>query len=231
MDTPQWQWNEIQQVGTDYTDMHEVEIYESRMGSLRDIDGENAAILRTLDLPVGAEILEIGCGTGRFSRKAAAGGYRVAAADVSRIMLDYVAMKARQENAGEIELQHAGFLTMNFAAKRFDAVVTVAALHHLPDVWKQVAFDNIFRCLKSGGQLLLRDVVFSCGRSGYADCFTKFIDDMPDALKKGATGHIAREFSTFDWIIEGMLQRSGFKIINKTREIDSFFVYHCRKPF
>jgi ubiquinone/menaquinone biosynthesis C-methylase UbiE len=229
MDRPKWQWNEMQQVGTDYADMREVEIYETRMSTLRDIDNENENILRTLALPTGSEILEIGCGTGRFSRKAAASGYRVAAADVSQIMIDYVAMKAIQENAGEIELRHAGFLMMDFPENHFNAVVTVAALHHLPDVWKQIAFDNIFRCLKPGGQLLLRDVIFSFGESNYMDYFNKFIRDMPDALKQGATGHVAREYSTFDWIIEGLLQRAGFEIINKTQEMDSFFIYHCRK--
>lgn len=229
METPAWQWNEMQQVGTDYADVQEVENYDKRMGTLRDVDGENNRILATLNLPAGAKVLEIGCGTGRFARMAAARGYKVTAVDVSKIMLDYVAMKARQENLGDMELQHAGFLTMRFPKNTFDCVVSGLALHHLPDAWKQVALDNIARCLKPGGQFLLRDIIFSFGGLTYADYFNRFINAMPDSLKQGATGHIAREFSTFDWIIEGLLARAGFEVISKTPEAEAFFVYHARK--
>ena len=66
-----WQWNEMQQVGTDYADVAQVEIYDARMGAFRDVDGENREMLDRLGLAPGAAVLEIGCGTGRFSRAAA----------------------------------------------------------------------------------------------------------------------------------------------------------------
>ena len=33
---PGWQWDEIRQVGTDYTDMAEIARYDRRMGEFRD---------------------------------------------------------------------------------------------------------------------------------------------------------------------------------------------------
>jgi len=56
---PDWQWDEMQQVGTDYTDLKEVEAYNKRMADFRNVDAENREILTTLDLPAGASVLEI----------------------------------------------------------------------------------------------------------------------------------------------------------------------------
>lgn len=67
---PEWQWNEMQQVGTDYTDLAEVERYDQRMGSFRDVEKENRTMLEMLNLPTGSSVLEVGCGTGRFARAA-----------------------------------------------------------------------------------------------------------------------------------------------------------------
>ena len=116
MQQPQWYWNEMQQVGTDYASVVEVEAYDRRMATIRDVDSENRAILDRLGLQPGASILEIGCGTGRFARMAASQGYAVAAADVSRAMLDYVVVKVKEEGLPSIALQQAGFLTMEVAS-------------------------------------------------------------------------------------------------------------------
>jgi len=45
-----------------------------------------------------------------------------------------------------------------------------------------------------------------------------FIDDQANAggdfLREDAEGHFRDEFSTFDWVIEGMLVRAGFTILD-----------------
>ena len=76
-----WLWDEMRQVGTDYADLAEVEAYDARMGAFRDIDGENRETLDLLAVAPGAAVLEIGCGTGRFARAAAAAGMVVTAVD------------------------------------------------------------------------------------------------------------------------------------------------------
>ncbi len=224
-----WQWDEMQQVGTDYTDLKEIAAYDERMAAFRDVDAENRGLLRTLALPAGAAVLEIGCGTGRFARAAAAAGLAVTAIDVSARMLEYVVQKAKAESLPEIATQHAGFLTMDLPACRFDAVVSGAALHHLPDAWKLVALRNVARVLKPAGQLILYDVVFSLAEGEAPEgCFERFVAAHP-VMRTETARHIAREFSTYDWILEGLVSRAGFEILSIHRPSESFALFHCRK--
>ncbi len=229
MEGREWQIDEFRQVGTDFTDIYEVERYDERMGSFRDLDGENRGMLEMLKLPAGASVLDIGCGTGRFVRYAAAAGLCPSCADISPVMLEYVRKKVAEEGLNEIITQNAGFISMDFPAESFDAVVSGAALHHLPDLWKLSALMNIARVLKPGGQFILRDVIFTC-ESGIRpeDTFKRFAESFPN-MSKEAARHVASEFSTFDWIIEGLLERAGFKIISANTLSESFMVYHCQK--
>lgn len=229
MAQPDWQWNEMQQVGTDYTDLAEVEKYDARMGTFRDVDAENRANLAMLGLAPGAAVLEIGCGTGRFARAAAAAGMQVTAVDVSAIMLEYVKHKAAAEGLPPIATRHAGFLTMDLPAGSFDGALSGAALHHLPDQWKFVALRNVARALKQGGRFVLRDVVFRVADGAAPESvFETFAGAIPN-MRVEAARHAAREFSTYDWIMEGLLERAGFEIVEQNSPNGWFFVYLCRK--
>ena len=229
MDRPDWQWDEMQQVGVDYTDIAEVEAYDGRMAKLRDVDAENAEMFEMLNLPSGAKILEIGCGTGRFARAAAKAGYEVTAVDVSQVMLEYVESKIEQEG-GVIKTEHAGFLTMDFEEGSFDAVVSGLALHHLPDVWKYAALLNIASVLKPKGGFILRDVVFACKENERPEvCMDNFVEVVPGDMRRASAKHAATEFSTYDWIMEGLLERAGLQIISATNPSGFLAVYHCKR--
>jgi putative AdoMet-dependent methyltransferase len=147
---------------------------------------------------------------------------------VSPAMLQYAEARAKAEGLTGIEFCHAGFLTFATSPVVFDAAVSVAVLHHLPDLWKAAAFDNIRRALKPGGLFLLCDVVFSSKVRPLLAQFDAFIDAMPESMRAGAVGHIAKEYSTLDWIMEGLLTRAGFAI---ERIIDTqapLIQYLCR---
>jgi putative AdoMet-dependent methyltransferase len=225
---PVWQWNEIQQVGTDYADAAEVERYERRMGEIRNLAAEDAAILKILDLPPNSRILEIGTGPGHFARAAARAGHRVTALDVSPVMLEYARSKAEAEGLSGIEFIHGGFLTYSAPPATFDAAVSVMALHHLPDVWKAVALQNVHRALKPETRFLVCDFVFSWTGSGHAACFEKFIGDCPPGMRQEAAVHAAKEFSTLDWIMEGLLRRAGFEILRTVPDRAALVQYVCR---
>ncbi len=224
-----WQWNEVQQLGTDYTDVTEVERYERRMGEFRDLAGEDTMILGELALQPGSHVLEIGTGTGHFARVAAAAGHRVTAVDVSPVMLQYAAARAEADGLTGIEYVHAGFLTFPHEAATFDAAVSVAALHHLPDLWKAVALQNLHRALKPGGRLVLRDVVFAWSGDDHAAAFDRFVADCPAGMAKEAARHIAQELSTVDWIMAGLLERAGFRILRSVSNPAALVHYLCER--
>ena len=229
MKTPDWRWDEMRQVGTDYTDLAQVEAYDARMGVVRNVDAENREILELLALPRGASLLEIGCGTGRLARAAASAGLRVTAIDVSPIMLEYVQRRAEAEGLPAIDTRNAGFLTLEFEAETFDAAVSGLALHHLPDAWKLVALRNVARVLKPGGHFLLRDVVFTLAeKEAPEDCFERFAAAFP-SMRTEVARHIAQEYSTYDWILEGLLLRAGFTLRSKSQPAESFLAIHCFK--
>ena len=76
------------------------------------------------------ETLEIGCGTGSFSRLLAAHSERVLALDLSPQMI-----RIARERSGQfqnIDFQVADILSYELPAGRFDCIATVATLHHLP---------------------------------------------------------------------------------------------------
>jgi len=224
------QWNELQQVGTDYNDLAEIANYDARMATCRDVDGENKALLATLNLPEKASVLEIGCGTGRFALAALDAGLRVTTVDISAKMLEYVQQKATEKGHPLAATQHAGFLTMDFPAATFDAVVSSFALHHLPDVWKQVALERVHSVLAPAGQFLLQDVVFSTDADRRPhEAFEDFLSGFPDAMRPEVSRHIATEYSTFAWIMEGLLTRSGFNLLSSTYQEKSVAIYHCQK--
>jgi len=144
-------------------------------------------------------------------------------------MLEYVAGKAREEGLANLETRHAGFLSMDFAPDHFNAVVSMVCLHHLPDLWKLVGLENVCRTLKPGGQLFLSDVVFSIAPGQAAVELDGFVSCLPEAIRTNAWQHVAVEYSTLDWIMQGLLERTGFEVLSANQVRSSFIAYHCRK--
>lgn len=226
-DRPVWYYDEFQHVGTDYGSVEEVRIYDERMQSLRDVAGECEAILRALDLTPGSTLIEIGTGTGEFAVHAAQHGMKVYALDISRIMLDYARQKAASRGVAGIEFINAGFLTYEHCGEPADAVVSQLALHHLPDFWKAVALKRIADMLSPTGRFYLWDVVFPS--ADYESAIGKWISSAPDArLAEDIARHVKCEYSTLDWIMDGLLTSAGLPLIS-TEHYGVFAKYLCRK--
>lgn len=124
-------------------------------------------------------------------------------------------------------------MTYEHKADPVDAVVSVAVLHHLPDFWKAVGLYRIANMLKPQGKLFLFDVVFTFPVSGYQSELTKWIEfihnHVGSEMAREAEIHSKDEFSTFDWIMKGILKQAGFGI-EKTQSFPGFGVsYICTK--
>ena len=229
-----WYYNEMEQAGTDYADIRDVEAYDARMLKLRDIREEIEKILITLDIKQDQTLLEIGCGTGEFAIMAAERCRKVIAVDVSTPMLGFAQRKAKRRNVKNIEFHNAGFLTYEHQGEAVDAVVSQLALHHLPDFWKMIALRRVYSLVKDGGKFYLKDTVYSFEIDGYKDFFDKFVEAVRNTagneMAVDAETAVREEYSTFGWIMESLLEKAGFNI-DKNEYLDGFMaVYVCSKP-
>jgi SAM-dependent methyltransferase len=99
-------------------------------------------------------VLDIGCGTGEFSRLLAKRFDRVLAIDLSPKMIEVAKQNSRHyEN---INFQIADILSWQFPLEKFDAIVSIATVHHLP-------LENLLPTLKAalnpGGKLVILDLI------------------------------------------------------------------------
>lgn len=223
-----WEWNEFQQVGTDYASVEEVAGYDERMRRMRDPDGENRNILSMLKLPPEASVLEIGVGTGAFIRMAAKVCKTAVGLDISSVMLEYARKRADEEGLGNIQWINSGFLSYQYPENCFNGVVSGLAFHHLPDTWKAVALRKIHSALKPGGRFILLDVVFDWKKESPEAYFERIVN-AESLNRPNLARHIAQEYSTLTWIMEGLLERAGFVIESDQCGKDFLHLYCAKK--
>lgn len=227
-----WYYDEFKQVGVNYADIEEVQAYDLRMQKLRNIKQECEYIRGLLNIKSSDCILEIGTGTGELALDFSAYCRKVIAVDVSPTMIELAQEKAKSRNKINVLFQKAGFLTYE-NTEVFDAIITQLSLHHLPDYWKMIALRRIYEMLKDGGKFYLRDVVFPSQIKDYDGYFKEIISGLrkitDEKIAEETEIHIKEEFSTLDWIMEGLLKSAGFNI-EQVNYYDGFMAnYLCIK--
>lgn len=230
-----WLYDEHKHCGVDYSDAKQAENYDNQHRKFRDYEKEFHSMIEFLSpgSTSGLSMIDLGCGTGATSIYAAKYFKKVYGIDVSDVMIRQAEGKAQKEHIPNIEFINAGFLTYVHKGEPADLLVTRAAFHHLPDFWKQVALLKMNSMLKKGGILYIFDVVFNFSPRDYEREIDSWVSGFE--LKAGKNfrheveTHIRDEYSTFSWILEGMIERSGFKT-EKSRTADGFLTeYHCIK--
>jgi cyclopropane fatty-acyl-phospholipid synthase-like methyltransferase len=99
-------------------------------------------------LPVGARVLDLGCGNGeKLSRLA--GRFEVTGVDLSEEQL-----RLASAALPDAELVHADFAELDFANEAFDAVTALYSIVHVPREKHAELFARIRRWLKPGGLFL-----------------------------------------------------------------------------
>ncbi len=211
MHRPDWYYDDLKQVGTDFADTAEVATYDERQTDT----GEDVALLRKLGLGASDSMADIGCGTGILACAAASLCREVHAVDVSLPMLAATRRRAAALNLANVTTQHAGFLSLDLPAAGLDLITTKFALHHLPDQWKGVALDRLARALTPGGKLFIRDVVFSCTSAELPETAESWIGWMLENTgydRATVACHIRDEHSTYGWIMEGLIKQAGLEL-------------------
>lgn len=228
-----WQYNELKPCGVNYNSVLCALSYDVHHGKFRDYKRESEQIVALLGLDTDQTVIDMGCGTGAFAVHAAKHSRKVYAVDVSKAMLRCARRKAKKAKLDNIEFNRAGFLTYEHKAEPVDAIVSTAVLHHLPDFWKLTGLRRLARMLKTGGRLYLFDVVFSFDIDDYESRLCKWIKSTAERIgptfAEEVKIHIREEYSTFDWIMEGMLKQAGFVIENANYKHHMMAAYLCIK--
>ena len=230
---PAWFYNEYQQIGTDFEDPNQVATYYRHQTS--STVASEQALVKQLGIRPGRTVIDLGCGAGIFAIQAALAGGQVEAVDISQTMLTHAQNQAGAAGVQtRIQFHHAGFLTYEHEADPVDVIVTKVALHHLPDFWKMTALLRMAAMLKDGGVLYLQDVVYSFNPVEYSSHIQAWIEQATatadaDWARRDFKTHIREEYSTFSWILEEMLQRAGFKILEAIPASSVWANYLCQK--
>ncbi|HEX3912618.1 MAG TPA: methyltransferase domain-containing protein [Steroidobacteraceae bacterium] len=122
---------------------------------------EQAAMLRLWPDVAGLRVLDLACGTGRYSRLLTEAG----AAEV--IALDFCLPMLMQVPSGTRVC--ASMLQLPFAADCFDAVISGLALAHAVDIHPWM--NEVARVLRTGGTLLYSDFHPDAARAGLTRSF------------------------------------------------------------
>jgi len=186
------------------------------------------ALLEDLGLTRESLVVEFGAGTGQFSVEVAPACARLIAVDVSPIMLRQLENKIAALGLSNVDVVRAGFLTYEHAGSPADFVYSRFALHHLPDFWKAVALDRLRRMIRPGGVLRLWDVVYDFAPSEAEDRIEAWCATGGDAVegewsRAELEEHVRDEHSTFTWVLEPMIRRSGFEIADAEHSQDGVF--------
>lgn len=102
----------------------------------------------------GNTVLDIGCGTGEFSRLLAQRFDRVVAIDLSPNTIKVA--RERSQNYNNIDFQVADISQWQFPSEYFDAIVSIATFHHFS---VENLLPNLQAALKPGGKLIILDLL------------------------------------------------------------------------
>ncbi len=103
-------------------------------------------------------VLELGCGTGEFSRRLAARVARVVALDLSAEMIRVA--RDRSRSVGNVEFVVGDMTSLPLRSARFDCVASLNTLHHAEACLTLRAMRG---ALRPGGTLLLADILDRSG--------------------------------------------------------------------
>lgn len=114
------------------------------------------ALVRTAGIAPGERVVEIGCGTGNLTLRAAAAGGVVTGLDPDIGALNRAARKARRRGVGVTLVRgYADRLPADDGS--VDHVISSFALHHVPTDQKQAMAAEIQRVLRPGGRVSILD--------------------------------------------------------------------------
>jgi ubiquinone/menaquinone biosynthesis C-methylase UbiE len=156
-------------------------------------------------------VLELGCGTGSFTRDLAQSEADIVAIDVSPELLEIAKADCSAPNV-RFEIQNAYALTYSDAT--FDSVVGSSVLHHLEI---EEALREIYRVLKPGGTIYFTEPNMlnpQIAVQKNVPWIKRWLGDSPD------------ETAFFRWSLGRLLKQTGYRHV----QVDPFDFLHPKTP-
>ena len=224
-----WWLDELAHAGPEHLDAAYVAGYERKAGfdPVDDLD-----VLDRHGLGPDSTVLDLGAGVGTFAIAAAPRCREVIAVDVSPAMTAVLHDRVEQAGLPNVTVVEAGFLSYQHRGEPVDFVYSRNALHQLPDFWKGIALARVAAQLRPGGVFRLRDLVFDFEP---VDAGARIDAWLAGAVSDPAVGwtadelaeHVRVEFSTYSWLLEPLLARSGFEIVEREFRRSVYGAYTC----
>ncbi|MDY0394829.1 methyltransferase domain-containing protein [Virgibacillus halophilus] len=197
----EWQdrWNFNDQAD-DYDDNIKMQGY--RFNVHQDYDKALQMVTDYVQMKTNDTCLDIGIGTGNLGAKFLQKGVHVIGVDQAENMLE-----ACKQKHPEIEVRKGHFLALPVLDQQVNAVVSSYALHHLPDAEKLLAFVEMDRVLKTGGQICIADLMFENGRHR-----KKVLEAFQEAGNELAVDAIEDEYYADRSILEDWLTKHRYHV-------------------
>ncbi|MCO5241858.1 MAG: class I SAM-dependent methyltransferase [Chitinophagaceae bacterium] len=113
-------------------------------------------------VPAATQLLDIGCGAGNYTLMMLQKlpGLNCTLVDLSKPMLDRALERVSEKTTGVVKTLQGDIREVNLPENSFDIILAGAVLHHLRDDkdW-EVLFSKLYRLLKTGGCLMISDLV------------------------------------------------------------------------
>jgi 2-polyprenyl-3-methyl-5-hydroxy-6-metoxy-1,4-benzoquinol methylase len=159
----------------------------------------------------GMTVLELGCGTGTFTRELAQSGADIIAIDVSPELLE---IARANHSAPNVHYQRENAYALSYPDAAFDSVVGSSVLHHLE---VEEALRNIYRVLKPGGTMFFTEPNMlnpQIAVQKNVPWIKRKLGDSPD------------ETAFFRWRLRRLLEQTGYRNVR----IDPFDFLHPKTP-
>jgi SAM-dependent methyltransferase len=146
-----------------------------------------------------ARVLDLGCGGGHVSYRAAPLVAQVVACDITQSMLDEVARTAAERGLTNVVVRQAAAEKLPFESSSFDVVLCRFTAHH----WQamEAGLREARRVIKQPGRAVFVDTIAPADRT--LDTHLQAVELLRDP------SHV-RNYSTAEWV--SALSRSGFSL-------------------